>query len=193
MLAYDTYPELHKKSAIYAICFGNICICMQIFSLVKMNKSKPCNCLSDDSLHFGMRMATSKARTGFKSHFQVFRVGLASNAFFLLYSKQMLSLSLMKQYKCTIILYNCNKNLKSKFRLFLHVGGYVADIDVFKWLLPVLQVLWKSHSHVSMTLYPSCKSLLKRNICYPEHMLHVNIVILLLFCIWSTFSLLGAV
>lgn len=38
MLAYDTYPELYKQSAIYAICFGNIYICIQIF-LVKINQN----------------------------------------------------------------------------------------------------------------------------------------------------------
>lgn len=38
MLAYDTYPELYKQSAIYAIRFGNIYICIQIF-LVKINQN----------------------------------------------------------------------------------------------------------------------------------------------------------
>jgi len=60
MLAYDTDPELHKKSAIYAICFGNIYICIQILSLVKMNKSKPCNCPSDSNLHFGIWLPQRK-------------------------------------------------------------------------------------------------------------------------------------
>lgn len=179
MLAYDTYSELHKKTAIYAICFGNIYVCIQIFSLVKTNKSKACNCLSDNDLHFGMHMATSKARTGFKWHFQVFRGGPASKAFFLLCSKQMLSLYLTKHYRYTIILGNCNKKLLMSSCLC----GYAAGIDVQKLLLPVLQVLWKSHSHVSMTLCPSCESLPKRSICYPEHTLHVNIVIVILISI----------
>lgn len=184
-----THTQLHKKTAIYAICFGNIYICIQIFSMVKINKSKACNCLSDNDLHFGMHMAYSKARAGFKSHFQVFRGGPASKAFFLLRSKQMLSLSLMKHCRWTVILGNCNKNLLMGSCLC----GYVAGIDVHKLLLPVLQVLWKSHSHVSMTLCPSCESLPKRSICYPEHTLHVNIVIVILISIWSTISLLGAV
>lgn len=46
---------------------------------------------------------------------------------------------------------------------------YVVGIDVLKLLLPVLQVLWQSHGHISMALHPSYKSLLRRSICYPEH------------------------
>lgn len=56
---------------------------------------------------------------------------------------------------------------------------YVVGIHVPKSLLPVLQVLWQSHSHISMALYPSYK-LCKEEAYAILSMSHVSIVILLL-------------
>ena len=65
-LSDDLFPNLKNFAAKFLTLFGSTYICEQVFSCLKINKSKSRSLLTDTNLHDLMRISTRKLVPNFK-------------------------------------------------------------------------------------------------------------------------------